>query len=122
MVNTLQIFFDFLGEVIKYNKFTYQIMMKLLEENGNYEKFLELIKKDLINSNVLVRSILLTDYKIKESRTKDRFNNLEICNSTDGLIDNKLVKGIKDELLNICIGLINAVVSESLSSESIFIY
>lgn len=90
-------------------------MLFLLEELGETERFLQLMKKDLVNSNVLLRSILLTDYQLRNS-----FSGLK--NKLPVLFDNSLIKGIKAALFDISIGLINAVASQQLSSESITIF
>ena len=60
---TVQIHYDLLGETVKFNKATYAVMTKMLSETENgLAKIFGLMTSNIIDSNVFIRSCVLTSF------------------------------------------------------------
>lgn len=110
-VNTIQIFFDFLGELIKFNRFTMKILVNELEQKNYEKRFLKAMMEDLVNSNVLIRSIILSYAKIQANSLK---NSHIPCKEHEM----KLMVFVEENLFEIAIRLIKSVTKSKLSSDS----
>lgn len=143
-VNTKQIFFDFLGELVKFNKFNLNVLLLLLKERGLEHKLFELINSNHIDSNVLTRSIVLTSKRISLEKNYeiflhekssldfipqgncDNFENemiLQEMNSYgEQTAKNYLIKSVVDCIEDVLIKLLESVTMENLSSESKLYY
>ena len=56
----LQTNFDLLGELIKFNPVVLRLLNQVLEHEQKFDEFMQVVRLHLVDSNVLLRSILLT--------------------------------------------------------------
>ena len=57
--NNVQITFDLLGEIIKFNKVNIIVLNKICKENNYQKKLLALMEENIIDSNVFLRSLIM---------------------------------------------------------------
>jgi len=57
--NNIQITFDLLGEIIKFNKINLIILNKICQENEYQPKLQQLMEENIIDSNVFLRSMII---------------------------------------------------------------
>ena len=112
----LQLSFDILGELIKLNKGNFYILNYFLVDKKEFSDFcIKVIHKDkLVDSNVFLRAIILTNYFFDED---DKKNKIEEKNYfTNGC---KICSFIKKNLYKIFILLINVVKETNVNQTNI---
>lgn len=57
--NNIQITFDLLGEIVKFNKMNFIILDKICSKFDYHQKLVVLMKENIIDSNVFLRSLLM---------------------------------------------------------------
>lgn len=60
----IQISFDLLGEIVKFNRYNLNILNKTCMQLGYFNQINVLIQRNIIDSNVFLRSIIITYEKI----------------------------------------------------------
>jgi hypothetical protein len=107
-----QIYFDLLGEMVKYNTFTLSGMDSILIVRSLPLQFEQLINKNLVDSNVFVRSCLLTD-----------FYHQELGNTSTGSeqpeLGSPMLKSVKRDIKKTCKELIESVTPKNISYENL---
>lgn len=58
----VQITFDLMGEVTKFNLFNLTAMDRMLTQEGKSQEFYKLVDKNLVDSNVFIRSLLQSEF------------------------------------------------------------
>lgn len=107
-----QIYFDLLGEMVKYNLFTLSAMDAILQAKTVTAQFEELMNSNLVDSNVFVRSCLLTD-----------FYHQTLASETDvGCypdLGSPMIKSVKRDLGKTCKDLVTSVTPKNISFENL---
>ena len=57
--NNIQITFDLLGEIVKFNKVNFIILDKICQKFDYHHNLLTLMKENIVDSNVFLRSLLM---------------------------------------------------------------
>lgn len=57
--NNIQITFDLLGEIVKFNKINFLIIDKICLQMDYHESLLMLMTENIIDSNVFLRSLIM---------------------------------------------------------------
>jgi len=133
-VNIRQIFFDLLGEVIKFSNFNFTLFLKILADEKWEKAFGSLCESNLLDSNVLVRSVVLqtkfTMEKLnkisdspqlsifgKESKTTIS-NYLKQNPRWKSYFSNSILKMLRDRTFWLLQTLVDNVIKAELSSDS----
>jgi hypothetical protein len=107
-----QIYFDLLGEMVKYNTFTLSAMDSILISRSLPLQFEQLVNKNLVDSNVFVRSCLLTDFYHQEFSPRSSGN-------LEANIGSPMLQSVKRDIKNTCKELIQAVTPKNISYENL---
>ena len=112
----IQLSFDILGELIKFNRANFYILSYYLADSKEMNEFMSkiLAKDSLVDSNVLLRSIILSNYFFDKNdeaceRSPDNYFSFK-C---------KLCKLVKGKLGNIFISLISIISPDSVNQMNI---
>lgn len=106
-----QIYFDLLGELVKFNTFTLACMDSILISRSLPLQFEQVINKNLVDSNVFVRSCLLTDFYHKELGSPKNSEKVEFGSPT--------LTSVKRDIKRTCKDLIEAVTPKNISYENL---
>lgn len=107
-----QIYFDLLGEMVKYNLFTLSSMDSILKAKTITDQFEDLMNSNLIDSNVFVRSCLLTDfYHQTLASEKDTGCYPEL--------GSPMITSVKRDLNRTCKELVTSVTPKNISFENL---
>ena len=69
--NNIQITFDLLGEIIKFNKVNIIVLNKICSEMDYRSNLLALMEENIIDSNVFLRSLMMGFEKFKLLERKE---------------------------------------------------
>jgi hypothetical protein len=126
--SNLQTAFDILGEVIKFNKRTFLIVEAHIKPSEK-DKFKEKCLTHLVDSNVFLRSILLTMFKFtKENMKKRREDRLFDCdfmyNSSHSekdkdYLDPQLCRFVNDNISRILNGILSVINPSNISQTNL---
>ena len=113
---TLQISFDILGELVKFNKCSFFILDYCFCENTEFTEFVKKIisKETLIDSNVFLRAIFLSIYFFDTNDKNSGLNEKEYFSN-----NSKMCKYIKDNIYDIFLALITIVKVEEINQTNI---
>lgn len=106
-----QIYFDLLGEMVKYNTFTLACMDQILIAKSLPLQFEQLVNKNLVDSNVFVRSCLLTDFYHQELGSPPNAKRSEF--------GSPVLKSVKRDIKQTCKNLIESVTPRNISYENL---
>ena len=112
----LQLSFDILGELIKLNKGNFYILNYFLVDKTEFSDFCNKVihKEKLVDSNVFLRSIILTNYFFDEDDKKNKIDEKNFF--TNGC---KICSFVKKNLYKIFILLINVVQETNVNQTNI---
>ena len=113
---TLQISFDILGELVKFNRCSFLVLDYCFCDNTEFIEFTKKIlsKDTLIDSNVFLRSIILSIYSFDLNDKNSKKNEKEFFSN-----NSKLCKYIKNNIYDIFLSLINIVQIENINQTNI---
>ena len=113
---TLQISFDILGELVKFNKCSFFILDYCFCDNTEFIEFTKKIvsKETLIDSNVFLRAIILSIYFFDTNDKNSGLNEKEFFSN-----NSKMCKYIKDNIYDIFLSLITIVKVEDINQTNI---
>ena len=57
--NNVQITFDLLGEIVKFNKINIIILNRICEKEDYQSRLLQIMEENIIDSNVFLRSLII---------------------------------------------------------------
>jgi hypothetical protein len=69
--SSLQTAFDLLGEILRNNLVSLEIFELLLEKQDQYDKFMQIVLKNLVDSNVFLRSLFISMEYFDRHATSD---------------------------------------------------
>ena len=103
---TLQISFDILGELVKFNRCSFLVLDYCFCDNTEFIEFTKKIlsKDTLIDSNVFLRAIILSIYSFDLNDKNSKINEKEYFSN-----NSKICKYINNNLYDIFLSLINIV-------------
>ena len=103
---TLQISFDILGELVKFNRCSFLVLDYCFCDNTEFIEFTKKIlsKDTLIDSNVFLRAIILSIYSFDLNDKNSKINEKEYFTN-----NSKICKYINNNLYDIFLSLINIV-------------
>ena len=70
-VSNLQTSFDLLGELVRYNREVVELLESRLLQNQSMDRFLKVVLRNLVDSNVFLRSLVLTVEKLGQRDEKN---------------------------------------------------
>lgn len=76
--NNVQITFDLLGEIVKFNKINVVILNRICEEKDYQPMLLQIMEENIIDSNVFLRSLVIGFEKFQILRKNQVFNFLNL--------------------------------------------
>eukprot|EP01017_Pseudomicrothorax_dubius_P011390 TRINITY_DN14254_c0_g1_i1.p1 TRINITY_DN14254_c0_g1~~TRINITY_DN14254_c0_g1_i1.p1 ORF type:complete len:261 (+),score=46.92 TRINITY_DN14254_c0_g1_i1:61-783(+) len=87
--NNIQMAYDLLGEIIKYNPYNIHILASICSEATSRKEFFNKIRTNLVDSNVFLRGLLLSYESFKRKRgieTSEFFLSEEIAENREELL------------------------------------
>lgn len=75
--NNVQITFDLLGEIVKFNKINIVILNRICEKEDYQPRLLQIMEENIIDSNVFLRSLVIGFEKFQILRKNQVFNNFK---------------------------------------------
>jgi hypothetical protein len=108
--NTMQIYFDLLGELVKYSVFNLTLLTSMISRKGSTSEFYQLLTKSIVDSNVLIRTCLLTDFFIQT-----------VCGLTSLEEEGNILNLLNVDMSRLYKRLIEAVTPQNMSFESSFL-
>jgi Trpc4-associated protein len=113
---TLQISFDILGELIKFNRCCFFVLDYSFNDNGEFNEFSKKIFSDetLIDSNVFLRAIILSIYFFDSNDKKANLSKEEFFSE-----NSKICKYIKGKIYDLFLKLITIIKLEQITQTNI---
>lgn len=68
--NNIQIAFDLLGELVKYNQHNFLLLNTIIKNNPQRQEFLDRLLGNIVDTNVFLRSFILTIQKFDETKPR----------------------------------------------------
>ena len=112
----LQISFDILGELVKFNRCCFLVIDYSFCDNTEFIEFTKkfISKENLIDSNVFIRGIVLSIHFFDTNDKKNGFNEKDFFSNKS-----KLCKYVKDKLFDLFLALITIVKIENINQTNI---